>query len=82
MSTIGVPAGAQGTPYFFKDPTFEYVFLVSLGRAYQQAANVGKVLWLTRQVRDGDHESAYQAFKAAGDEAAATPAQSLRAGQN
>jgi alpha-beta hydrolase superfamily lysophospholipase len=75
-----MPAGAGGHAYFFKDPTFEYVFLVSLGRAYQQAGNVGKVLWLTRQVRDGDHESAYQAFKSAGDEAAAMADASLRAG--
>lgn len=76
-----IPAGAGGAPYFFKDPTFEYVFLVSLGRAYQQAGNVGKVLWLTRQVRDGDHESAYQAFKKAGDEAVAIAENSLRAGR-
>jgi predicted alpha/beta-fold hydrolase len=75
-----IPAGAGGHPYFFKDPTFEYVFLVSLGRAYQQAGNVGKVLWLTRQVRDGDHESAYKAFKDAGDEAAAIADASLRGG--
>jgi len=75
-----MPAGAGGTPYLFKDPTFEYVFLVGLGRAYQQAGNVGKILWLTRQVRDGDHETAYQAFKRAGDEAAAIAGNSSRAG--
>ena len=55
--------------FFLKDPTFEYVFLVSLGRAYQMAGNVGKVLYLTRQVEDGNFESAYLAFKEAGDEA-------------
>src|SRR5277367_4729145 len=56
-------------PYFFKDPTFEIIFLTSLGRAYHSAGDVGKVLYLTRQVEDGNFESAYVAFKQAGDEA-------------
>jgi hypothetical protein len=55
--------------YFFKDPTFEMIFLTSLGRAYHCGGNVGKVLYLTRQVEDGNFESAYLAFKQAGDEA-------------
>ncbi len=55
--------------YFFKDPTFEMIFLTSLGRAYNCGGNVGKVLYLTRQVEDGNFESAYLAFKQAGDEA-------------
>ena len=50
-------------PYFFKHPTFEMIFLTSLGRAYQIGGNVGKVLYLTRQVEDGNFESAFQAFK-------------------
>ena len=29
--------GAQGEPYFFKDPTFEFNFLIALGGAYYQA---------------------------------------------
>jgi hypothetical protein len=40
------PSGAMHSSYFFKHPTFEYVFLVSLGRAYPMAGNVGKVLYL------------------------------------
>ncbi len=55
--------------YFFKDPTFEMIFLTSLGRAYHCGGNVGKVLYLTRQVEDGNFESAYLAFRQAGDEA-------------
>jgi Prolyl oligopeptidase family len=55
--------------YFFKDPTFEVIFLTALGRAYYSGGNVGKVLYLTRQVEDGNFESAYMAFKGAGDEA-------------
>ena len=55
--------------YFFKDLTFEMIFLTSLGRAYHCGGNVGKVLYLTRQVEDGNFESAYLAFKQAGDEA-------------
>ena len=62
---------AAPTPprYFFKHPTFEIIFLTSLGRAYHSAGNVGKVLYLTTQVEDGNFESAYLAFKQAGDEA-------------
>jgi hypothetical protein len=59
----------ERTPYFFKHPTFEMIFLTSLGRAYHSAGNVGKILYLTRQVEDGNFESAYLAFKQAGDEA-------------
>jgi len=57
----GAPSGALHSTYFFKHPTFEYVFLVSLGRAYQRAGNVGKVLYLSKQIEDGNFESAYQA---------------------
>ena len=65
----GTPSGAMHSSYFFKHPTFEYVFLVSLGRAYQMAGNVGKVLYLSKQIEDGNFESAFQAFQRAGDEA-------------
>jgi hypothetical protein len=53
--------------YFFKNPPFEMIFLTSLGRAYYSGGNVGKVLYLTKQVEDGNFESAYLAFKQAGD---------------
>jgi pimeloyl-ACP methyl ester carboxylesterase len=65
----GTPSGALHSSYFFKHPTFEYVFLVSLGRAYQMAGNVGKVLYLSKQIEDGNFESAFQAFQRAADEA-------------
>ena len=63
------PSGTARRPYFFKDPTFEIIFLTSLGRAYHSGGDVGKVLHLTRQVEDGNFESAFLAFKQAGDEA-------------
>lgn len=72
----GPPGGARGEPYFFRDPTFEFTFLIALGSAYYQAGDVGKILYLTRQVKDGDYEGAYQALKAAGDEAMAVAASS------
>lgn len=53
------------------------IFLTSLGRAYHSAGNVGKVLYLTRQVEDGNFESAYLAFKQAGDEARQLAEESL-----
>jgi hypothetical protein len=63
------PSGSVRRPYFFKHPTFETIFLTSLGRVYYSGGNVGKVLYLTRQVEDGNFESAFLAFKQAGDEA-------------
>jgi hypothetical protein len=74
------PSGAMHSSYFFKHPTFEYVFLVSLGRAYQMAGNVGKVLYLSKQIEDGYFESAYQNFKQAGDEARAIAEESASQG--
>lgn len=56
-------------PYFFKHPTFEIIFLTALGRAYHCGGNPGKVLYISRQVEDGNFESAFTAFKSAGDEA-------------
>jgi pimeloyl-ACP methyl ester carboxylesterase len=70
------PSGAKHSSYFFKHPTFEYVFLVSLGRAYQ----MGKVLYLSKQIEDGNFESAYQTFKQAGDEARALAEESASQG--
>src|SRR5580704_2576688 len=65
-------AGAEADRhYFFKNPTFEMIFLTSLGRAYHSGGDVGKELYLTRQVEDGNFESAFLAFKQAGDEARA-----------
>ena len=75
------PASAvKPVPYFFKDPTLEMIFLTSLGRAYHCGGNVGKVLYLTRQVEDGNFESAYLAFKQAGDEARLLAEESASAG--
>jgi hypothetical protein len=74
------PSGGNQAPYFFKHPTFEMIFLTSLGRAYHSGGNVGKVLYLTRQVQDGDFEGAYLAFKEAGDEARALAEESASHG--
>ena len=74
------PSGTARPQYFFKHPTFEIIFLTSLGRAYHSAGNVGKVLYLTRHVEDGNFESAYLAFKQAGDEARALAEESVSQG--
>jgi pimeloyl-ACP methyl ester carboxylesterase len=68
--------------YLFQDRTFEMIFLTSLGRAFHSGANVGKVLYLTRQVKDGDFESAFVAFRGAGDEARAQAEESLAGGHH
>ena len=74
---INAPSGGR---YFFHDETFETIFLTSLGRAYHSGGDVGRVLYLTRQVKDGDFESAYRAFKQAGDEAQAVAEESSAGG--
>jgi hypothetical protein len=66
--------------YFFADRTFETIFLTSLGRAYHAGANPGKALYLMRQVKDGDFESAFVTFRQAGDEARALAEESLAGG--
>jgi hypothetical protein len=73
-------APASHRHYFFQNPTFEMIFLTSLGRAYHSGGDVGKVLYLTRQVEDGNYESAFVAFKQAGDEAKAMAEESAAAG--
>lgn len=82
--TSGQPEKQTAKPsaahYLFKDATFENIFLTSLGRAYYSGGNVGKVLYLTRQVKDGDFESAFVAFKQAGDEARSLAEDSLVGG--
>src|SRR5262245_4785326 len=74
------PSGAHQATYFFKNSAFEYVALTSLGRAYHQGGNVGKVLYVIRQIEDGNFESAYQAMIAAGDEARAMAEDSASGG--
>src|ERR1700733_9729793 len=74
------PSSIPHPTYFFKHPTFETIFLTSLGRAYYSGGNVGKVLYLTRQVEDGNFESAFLAFKQAGDEAGALAEESASQG--
>jgi dienelactone hydrolase len=74
------PSNSARPPYLFKHPTFEMIFLTSLGRSYHSGGNVGKVLYLTTQVEDGNFESAFLAFKQAGDEARAQAEESLSHG--
>lgn len=76
----GATANPARPPYFFKNSTFEVIFLTSLGRAYHSGGNVGKVLYLTRQVEDGNFESAFTVFKQTGDEARAQAEESASRG--
>lgn len=72
------PSAAHQATYFFKNSAFEYVFLTCLGRAYHQAGNVGKVLYLIKQVEDGNFQMAYDALVTAGNEARALAEDSMR----
>ncbi len=66
-ATRATAAGDRGR--FFTDPSFEFIFQASLGQAYYRCGNVGKLLAIASEIEDGDSESAYHAFRMAGDEA-------------
>ncbi|MGH2443581.1 MAG: alpha/beta hydrolase family protein [Chloroflexota bacterium] len=53
----------------FENPTFDYTTRTVLGTAYYGCANPGKVFAITSNIKDGDYESAYRAYFAAGNEA-------------
>lgn len=80
INSLDAQQTAKPKYYFFEDPMLENIFLTSLGRAYHSGGNVGKVLYLARQVKDGDFESAFVAFKGAGDEARTLAEDSLASG--
>jgi dienelactone hydrolase len=65
------PIGQAGPQAFrfFANPEFEFNFLIAFGRAYYGGGDIGRLLVIVEQIKDGDSESAYQAFRAAGDEA-------------
>jgi len=71
---------AIGNNRFFKNEKFEFMFLVSLGKCYQKAADLGKLLVVAGQIEDGNHESAYRAFYDAAAEAEALANRSLGRG--
>jgi hypothetical protein len=68
-SLATTPSAPNQTSYFFKNSAFEFVLLTTLGRAYYQGGNVGKVLYVIKQIEDGNFESAYRTLIAAGNEA-------------
>jgi pimeloyl-ACP methyl ester carboxylesterase len=65
---------------FFTNPLFEFMFLVAMGKAYHQAGDIGKLLYIAGQIEDGNYDSAFQAFYDAGAEAEALAKQSLNSG--
>ena len=60
-------APARG--HLFADPSFDFTAWIELGSAYYGVDDPGKVMALTQAITDGDCESAFQAFHAAGDQA-------------
>lgn len=65
---------------FFKTKLFESRFMSMLGKSYHMGAGVGKVLYMARQIADGDFELAYQTLFAAGEEARAIAEDSFNGG--
>jgi hypothetical protein len=83
LALAGPGAAAPAVPAgrFFADPDMDFVFLTALGKAYYQAADTGKLLWLAGQIPDGDRPAAFQAFLGAGAEARALALEALRKGR-
>jgi len=79
-SVATTPSATGQATYFFKNSAFEFVLLSALGRAYFQGGNVGKVLWVIRQIEDGNHRSAYDHLVAAGNESRGFAERSLARG--
>jgi Esterase FrsA-like len=53
----------------FADPTFGFTTRIALGSSYYGCANPGKIFAIASKITDGNFESAYQAYHAAGSEA-------------
>ena len=79
-SVATTPSAAGQQTYFFSNSAFEFVLLSTLGRAYFQGGNVGKVLWVIKQIEDGNYQSAYDCLVAAGDESKGFADESLSKG--
>lgn len=83
----GVPTNDPSSPlaagqemYFFKNSAMEFSFLTGLGSVYYQGNNLGKFLYIAKHVPEGDFTAAFDAFVAAGDEAAEIAAASMAKG--
>src|SRR5579862_384652 len=62
----------EAPTHFFADPSFDFIFQAALGQTYYRGANPGKLLHIASQVKSGDSEGAYKAFRKAGAEAEQT----------
>ncbi len=80
QTKAGATPAAGRRNYFFQNSTFAMLFLTSLGRAYHSGGDVGKVLYLTRQVEDGNYESASSRLSRPAIEARALAEESAAAG--
>lgn len=79
-SASGPPGGGKGEGHFFKNPSFEFTFQIALGAAYYQGTDTGRLLYLARQIPNGDSEAAYRTLTAAGDDVMAVADASASAG--
>jgi dienelactone hydrolase len=61
------PAAAPASP--FNDPDFGFTAQIALGGSYYRGGDPGKLLVILSQIKPGDFESAWQAYREAGVEA-------------
>ena len=54
-------------PHVFGHAEFQFQFLIGLGSAYEQAADVGELFAAASQITDADYDSWYDTFVALGD---------------
>ena len=55
-------------PHVFQHTDFQFQFLLGLGSAYEQAADVGELFAAASQITDGDYDSWYDTFYALGEQ--------------
>ncbi|MDQ2653017.1 MAG: prolyl oligopeptidase family serine peptidase, partial [Chloroflexota bacterium] len=60
------PAVAS-VPHVFQHADMQFQFLIALGGVYERAADVGEMFAIAAQITDGDYDSWFAAFMAAGD---------------
>jgi Prolyl oligopeptidase family len=76
----GAPKSAAADS-FFHDPDLNYTFLILLGSAVYQLAEVGACLAIADHIQDGNAASAFQALVVAGDRLAGLADEAAAAGR-
>ncbi|MEZ4564378.1 MAG: prolyl oligopeptidase family serine peptidase [Thermomicrobiales bacterium] len=78
-SPVADPVVAS-VPHVFQHADMQFQYLIALGGVFERAADVGEMFAIAAQITDGDYESWFAAFMAAGDRLLGIGAASQAAG--